>query len=144
MQESLEKIVSDVWLIVFFITELFLDWFSAVLWAFSRRSFCFSSRFIFVWWTSLILCRMTRVVDVSTVCFESILFKGTLERRGFEGTDEPDGDDDGDAGERERDTWGERERRRRLRLLLVAAAASALTRPWRRVEAAIGSDGSSG
>jgi len=77
-------------------------------------------------------------------CFESILFKGTLERRGFEGTDESDGDDDGDAGERERDTWGERERRRRLRLLLVAAAASALTRPWRRVEAAIGSDGSSG
>jgi len=85
---------------------------------------------------------MTRVIDVSTICFESTFFKKTLEGRRLEETGELSESDDDDAGERERDTWGER-KRRRLRLLLAATAASALTRPWRRVEAAIGSDGSS-
>ncbi len=141
MQRSLEEIVSDVWLMMIFIIELFSDWFSAALWAFSRWSFCFSLCFIFAWWTSLILCRMTRVINVSTICFGSASFKEALEGGESEGAGEPDEDDDDGAGERERDTWGEGERRR-LRLLL--AAASALTRPWRRVEAAIGSDGSSG
>ncbi len=86
---------------------------------------------------------MTRVINVSTVCFEPALLKGALEGRELGGTGESGEDGDDDAGERERDTWGEGERRR-LRLLLAATAASALTRPWRRVEAAIDSDGSSG
>ncbi len=142
MQESLEKIVSDVWLIVLSITELFLDWFSAVLWASSRWSFCFSSCFIFAWWTFLILCYMTRVVDVSMICFESISLKRTLEERKLEEADELDESDDDDADERERDTW-EKRKWRWLRLLLTAIATSTLTRLWRRVEAIINSDDSS-
>ncbi len=86
---------------------------------------------------------MTRVVDVSTICFESIFLKRTLEEEEFEEADEFGGNDGDDAGERERNTWREGERRR-LRLLLAAIAASTLTRLWRRVEAAIGSDDSSG
>jgi len=48
---------------------------------------------------SLILCHMTRVVNVSTICFKSILLKRT-----FKETDEFNEDDDDDADERERDT----------------------------------------
>ncbi len=85
---------------------------------------------------------MTRVINVSTICFELIFLKKTFEERRFEETGELDGNDDDDADERERDTWREGERRR-LRLLLAAAATSTLTQSWRRVEAAIGSDDSS-
>ena len=86
---------------------------------------------------------MARVAGVSTVCSGPAPPKGAPEGGGPGGADGPGGGGGDGAGERERDTWGEGERRR-LRLLLAAAAASALTRPWRRVEAAIGSDGSSG
>ncbi len=82
---------------------------------------------------------MTKVVNVSTICFESILLKRTSEEKELEETDE---NDDDDAGERERNIW-EKRKRRRLRLLLTATATSALTRLWRRVEAAIDSDDSS-
>jgi len=47
---------------------------------------------------------MTRVVDVSTICFKSTLLKRTLEEEKFEETDELSGSDDDGAGERERDT----------------------------------------
>ena len=69
---------------------------------------------------------MTRVVNVSMICFELISFKRTFEEERFKEADEFNEDDDDDAGERERDTWREGERRR-LRLLLTAT--SALTRP---------------
>ncbi len=42
---------------------------------------------------------MTKVVNVSTICFESILLKRTSEEKELEETDE---NDDDDAGERER------------------------------------------
>ncbi len=83
---------------------------------------------------------MTRVIDVLTICFELILLKKAFEEEELEETDELDESDDDDADEREWDTW-EEGKRRRLRLLLTAA--SALTRPWRRVEAIIDSDDSS-
>ncbi len=142
MQESLERIVFDVWLIELFITELFLDWFSAVLWAFSHWSFCFSLHFIFAWWTSLILCCMTRVINVSTICFESILFKRALEEKRFKETDELDENDNNDADEWEWDTW-EKKERRWLCLLLTATVTSTLTQLWWWVEAIINSDDSS-
>ncbi len=134
MQESLERIVSDIWLIKLSINELFFNWFSVVLWAFNRRNFCFSSRFIFTWWTSLILCCMTRVIDVSTICFKSISLKKTLKERRFKETDELDENNDSDADERERDTW---EKKERWWLCLLLTATSTLTRLWRRVEAII-------
>ncbi len=47
---------------------------------------------------------MTKVVDVSMICFESISFKRTFEEREFEETDEFNESDDDDADERERNT----------------------------------------
>jgi len=47
---------------------------------------------------------MTRVIDVSMICFESISFKKALEERELEETDELDENDDDDADERERNT----------------------------------------
>jgi len=47
---------------------------------------------------------MTKVVDVSTICFESISLKKALEERKLEETDELNDDDDDNADERERDT----------------------------------------
>lgn len=85
----------------------------------------------------LILCRMARIVDVSSICSESISLEGPPEGNEAEG---PEGSGAG-VGERKRDSWGEEERRR---LRLLPAAALTLVRAWRRVEGAIGSDGSSG
>ncbi len=45
---------------------------------------------------------MTKVINVSTICFESILLKRTSEEKELEETDELDENDDDDAGERER------------------------------------------
>jgi len=47
---------------------------------------------------------MTRVIDVLTICSESILLKKTLEERELEETDELDENDDDDANKREQDT----------------------------------------
>jgi len=47
---------------------------------------------------------MTKVVDVSMICFESILFKKAFEEKKLEETDEFNENDDDDAGERKRDT----------------------------------------
>jgi len=47
---------------------------------------------------------MMKVVNVSTICFESILFKKTFEEEKLEETDELNKDDDDDANEQERDT----------------------------------------
>jgi len=47
---------------------------------------------------------MTKVIDVSTICFESISLKKTLKERKFEEADELNDDDDDDADERERNT----------------------------------------
>jgi len=45
---------------------------------------------------------MTRVINVSTICFESISLKKTLKERKLEEADELNESDDDDAGERER------------------------------------------
>jgi len=42
---------------------------------------------------------MTRVINVSTICFESILFKRALEEKRFKETDELDENDNNDADE---------------------------------------------
>jgi len=47
---------------------------------------------------------MTRVIDVSTICFEPTPLKRAFEEKRLEETDELDENDDDDAGERERDT----------------------------------------
>jgi hypothetical protein len=44
---------------------------------------------------------MTKVVDVSTICFESIFFKKTLEEERLEETDEFEESDDDDAEKQE-------------------------------------------
>jgi len=46
---------------------------------------------------------MTKVVDVSTICFESTFFKKTLKERKLEETGELNESDDDDADEQERD-----------------------------------------
>ena len=46
---------------------------------------------------------MTKVIDVSTICFELILLKKTFEEEKLEETDELDESDDDAADERERD-----------------------------------------
>ncbi len=47
---------------------------------------------------------MTRVIDVSMICFELISLKRALEEEKFKETNELDENDDDDANERERDT----------------------------------------
>jgi len=47
---------------------------------------------------------MTKVVDVSTICFKSILLKRTFKEEKFKETDEFNENDDDDADEREQDT----------------------------------------
>jgi len=47
---------------------------------------------------------MMRVINVSTICSESILLKKTLEERELKETDELDENDDDDADKREQDT----------------------------------------
>jgi len=47
---------------------------------------------------------MTRVIDVSTICFKLTLLKKAFEEKRLEETDEFNEDDDDDADERERNT----------------------------------------
>jgi len=47
----------------------------------------------------LILCCITKVVDVSMICFKSTSFKRTLEEKKLEETDEFNKSDDDDADE---------------------------------------------
>ncbi len=47
---------------------------------------------------------MTRVIDVSMICFELISLKRALKEEEFKETDKLDENDDNDANERERDT----------------------------------------
>ncbi len=53
---------------------------------------------------SLILCHITKVVDVSMICFELTFLKKTLEEEELKEADEFNESDNNDADERERDT----------------------------------------
>ena len=85
---------------------------------------------------------MTKVVDVSTVCFKLISFKKTFKEEKLKEADEFNESDDDDANEREQNTWRKR-KWWRLRFLLTAITTLTLTQFWWRVEVIINSDDSS-
>ncbi len=90
----------------------------------------------------LILCYMTKVINVLMICFKLISLKRTLKEEEFKETDEFNESDNDDADEWKQDIW-EKRKWWWLCFLLTAIATLTLTQFWWQVEAIIDSDDSS-
>ncbi len=58
---------------------------------------------------SLILCHMTKVINVSMICFKLIFFKKTLKERELKEINELNKSDNNDADEQKRNIWEKKE-----------------------------------